>query len=152
MPSGLNATLVTASSWRSGCPDRVPGGGVPQPDGLVGAAGGDPGAVGAERHTHHRVVVAAAVAPTGRPVAVSHNRTVLSTLPEAMRVPSGLNATLSHRVVVAAIGSPIGCPVAASHNRTVLSAPPEAIRVPSGLNATLVTALRKSMILSRSRS
>ena len=32
--------------------------------------------------------------PTGWPVSASHTRTVLSALPEAMRVPSGLNATL----------------------------------------------------------
>ena len=57
-------------------------------------------------------------------------------LPEAMRVPSGLNATLltarRGRVAVA----PICCPVAASHTRTVLSSLPDTIRVPSGLNAT----------------
>ena len=35
----------------------------------------------------------------GWPVAASHTRTVLSTLPEAMRVPSGLNATLDTRRV-----------------------------------------------------
>ena len=40
------------------------------------------------------VRVAAAAAPTGWPVAASHTRTVLSSLPEAIRVPSGLNATL----------------------------------------------------------
>ena len=33
-------------------------------------------------------------APTGWPVSASHTRTVLSPLPEAMRLPSGLNATL----------------------------------------------------------
>ena len=33
-------------------------------------------------------------APTGWPVSASHSRTVLSSLPEAMRFPSGLNATL----------------------------------------------------------
>ena len=59
MPSGLNATLDTASVW------PVSG------------------------------------SPTGWPVAASHSRTVLSPLPEAMRVPSGLNATLRHAVRVA---------------------------------------------------
>ncbi len=57
VPSGLNATLVTASLWRSGCPIGCPVVGVPQPDGVVGAAGGDAGAVGAERHAGHRVIV-----------------------------------------------------------------------------------------------
>ena len=32
VPSGLNATLITVSSWRSRLPDRLPGGGVPQPN------------------------------------------------------------------------------------------------------------------------
>ena len=52
MPSGLNATLFTASVW------PVSGW------------------------------------PIGWPVSASHTRTVLSPLPEAMRLPSGLNATL----------------------------------------------------------
>ena len=53
VPSGLNATLVTMLSWRIGCPIGCPVRGVPQPDGLVGAAGGDAGAVRAERHAYH---------------------------------------------------------------------------------------------------
>ena len=76
----------------------------------------------------------------GWPVAASHSRTVLSALPEARRVPSGLNATLDTASVWPVSGWPMGWPVAASHSRTVLSSLPEAMRVPSGLNATLVTA------------
>ena len=60
----------------------------------------------------------------------------LSQLPEAMRLPSGLNATLNTPPVWPVSGWPTGWPVSASHNRTVLSSLPEAIRVPSGLNAT----------------
>ena len=59
MPSGLNATLITASVW------PVSG------------------------------------APIGWPVSASHTRTVRSSLPETMRVPSGLNATLFTRLGVA---------------------------------------------------
>ena len=139
MPSGLNATLFTQSSWpRSGGPTGWP----------VAAS-------------HNRMVLsppAEAIrvpsglnatlftqsswprngGPTGCPVAASHNRTVLSTPAEAIRVPSGLNATLFTESSWPRSGGPTGCPVAASHNRTVSSPPPEAIRVPSGLNATLV--------------
>src|SRR5262245_1141275 len=70
--------------------------------------------------------------PTGWPVSVLHNCTVLR-LPEAMRCPSGLNTTLL-TVPVPESGWPICWPVAASHTRT-LSELPEAMRCPSGLNA-----------------
>ena len=50
--------------------------------------------------------------PTGWPVAASHSRTVLSELPEAMRVPSGLNATLDTASVWPVSGWPTGWPVA----------------------------------------
>ena len=53
-------------------------------------------------------------------------------LPEAMRLPSGLNATLITSSVWPVSGAPIGWPVAASHSRTVLSPLPEAMRVPVG--------------------
>ena len=72
----------------------------------------------------------------GWPVSASHSRTVLSPLPEAIRCPSGLNATLITKLVPV-IGWPIGLPVSASHSRTVVSMLPEAMRLPSGLNATL---------------
>ena len=70
-------------------------------------------------------------------MSASHTRTVLSPLPEAMRLPSGLNATLDTAPVCPVSGWPTGWPVAASQTRTVLSSLPEAIRLPSGLNATL---------------
>ena len=50
--------------------------------------------VGAERHTGHRVGVPGQRGARGWPVSASHNRTVVSALPEASRCPSGLNATL----------------------------------------------------------
>ena len=46
--------------------------------------------------------------PMGWPVSASHNRTVLSTPPEAIRLPSGLNATLSTAAGVSMILS--ACP------------------------------------------
>ena len=142
VPSGLNATLDTASGVAGQrLADGLAGGRVPQPHRLVVTAGDDARAVGAERHAGHRVRCGrSAAAPTGWPVAASHTRTVLSQLPETMRVPSGLNATLHTASVWPVSGWPTGWPVAASHSRTVLSALPETMRVPSGLNATLITA------------
>jgi hypothetical protein len=67
-----------------------------------------------------------------------HSRTVSSAPPEAMRVPSGENATLKTlpswplKGVAASLPSSV-------HSRTVPSSPPEAMRVPSGENATLRT-------------
>ena len=90
--------------------------------------------------------------PTGCPVPASHNRMVLSPPPEAIRVPSGLNATVMTEISSPCMGGPTGCPVPASHNRMIPSTPPEAIRAPSGLNATVITLDCTSMILSRSRS
>ncbi len=59
VPSGLNATLATVSVWPvSGCADRFAGVRVPQPHGLVVAAGDDAVPVGAERHAAHPVGVA----------------------------------------------------------------------------------------------
>ena len=140
LPSGLNATLDTVSVWPvSGCADGLAGGGVPQPHRLVVAAGDDALAVGAERHTEHRVGVAGerlADRLAGVRVPQPHRVVVL---PETMRCPSGLNATLDTRSVWPVSGWPIGWPVSASHSRTVLSRLPETIRLPSGLNATLVT-------------
>ena len=51
MPSGLNATLDTASCVAGErLADGLAGGRVPQPHGVVATAGGDARAVGAERH------------------------------------------------------------------------------------------------------
>ena len=75
--------------------DGLAGVGVPHPHRVVAAAGDDALAVGAKRHAGHRVRCGrSAAAPMGWPVSASHSRTVLSSLPETMRVPSGLNATL----------------------------------------------------------
>ena len=110
MPSGLNATLNTASVWPvSGCADGLAGGRVPQPHRLVVAAGDDAVAVGAERHAVHRAGVAGQrLRRSGWPVSASHSRTVLSSLPETMRLPSGLNATLVTASVWPVSGWPIG--------------------------------------------
>ena len=48
---------------------------------------------------------------------VSQSRRVLSSLPETMRVPSGLNAALVTASPCACIGAPIGWPLLASHCR-----------------------------------
>src|SRR6476620_8152986 len=58
-----------------------------------------------------------------------HRRTVLSQLPEAMRVPSGLNATLFTVLVWPVSGLPTGWPVSASQTRTLLSKLPETKRI-----------------------
>ena len=68
----------------------------------------------------------------GWPVSASHTRTVLSPLPETMRVPSGLNATAITASVWPVSGGPIGWPVAASHTRTVLSLLPETMPLAVG--------------------
>ncbi len=146
VPSGLNATLDTASVWPvSGSPmgwpvsashsrtvlsslpeampvpvgaerhadhrvgvagervaDGLAGVGVPQPHRVVVTAGDDAGAVGAERHAvTPRRCGRSAAAPTGWPVSASHSRTVLSSLPETMRVPVGAERHAGHRVGVA---------------------------------------------------
>ena len=142
MPSGLNATLFTASSWPvSGCADRLPGAGVPQPHRVVEAAGGDAGAVGAERHAGHRVGVAGERLADRLPgVGVPQpHRVVVAAGGDARAVGAERHAV--HRAGVA--GERLrrsACPVSASHSRTVSSALPETMRVPSGLNATLATA------------
>ena len=73
------------------------------------------------------------------PVSASQTRTVLSALPETMRLPSGLNATLFTQSVSPVSGAPMGWPVSTFHSRMVLSQLPETTRRPSGLNATLST-------------
>src|SRR5262245_22632524 len=66
----------------------------------------------------------------------SHTFTVPSPPAEAIRWPSGLNATLAMGLVCPSRARD-PCPDRASHTLTVLSPPAEAIRWPSGLNATL---------------
>ena len=74
------------------------------------------------------------------PVEASQNLMVLSSLAEAMRVPSGLKLTLV-TALVCPLSVLITSPVAALHNLMVLSSLPEAIRVPSGLKLTSRTVL-----------
>ena len=70
--------------------------------------------------------------PMGCPVAASHDRTVLSVLPEAIRRPSSRELGKG----TAPSWPSMGCQLAASHTRTVLSSPPDTTRRLSGLNAT----------------
>ncbi len=65
---------------------------------------------------------------------------MLSYDPEAIRDPSGLNAT-EQTMSSCPRRTTSWSPLEASHSRTVLSYDPEAIRDPSGLNATEVTLL-----------
>src|SRR5262249_54870369 len=74
------------------------------------------------------------------PVSATHTFTVLSSLPETIRLPSAENATLV-TWLVCPLRVSSSCPVCASHTFTVLSSLPEAIRLPSAENATLQTAL-----------
>ena len=69
------------------------------------------------------------------PLSASHSLMVLSLLRDAIRFPSGLNATLRIEPVCP-LSVASWAPLAASHNLMVLSAHPDAIRFPSGLNAT----------------
>ncbi len=95
-PSGLNATLDTPSVWPvSGCADGLAGGRVPQPHRVVGAAGDDALAVGAERHAGHRVRVAGQRLADGLAgVGVPHPHGVVGSCRRRCACPSGLNATL----------------------------------------------------------
>ena len=142
MPSGLNATLITASVWPvSGWPMGWPVSASHTRTVLSLLPEAMRCAVGAERHAAHRLGVAGEWLADGLAgVGVPHPHRVVP-LPETMRVPSGLNATLITGPVWPVSGAPMGWPVAASHSRTVLSALPEAMRCPSGLNATLDTVV-----------
>ena len=119
-PSGLNATLVHRAgvAGERGA-DRLAGVGVPQPHRRVVAGAGQPVPVGAERHTVTAPVWPVSGSPIGWPVSASHSRTVASSLAEASRCPSGLNATPFTAPVWPVSGAPIGWPVSASHSRTV---------------------------------
>ena len=73
-----------------------------------------------------------------RSAVTSQSLIVLSQLPEANVLPSGLNATEVTRIECPASVN-MHLPVAASQSLTVLSSLPEARCFPSGLNATEVT-------------
>ena len=90
---GLNATPVTLLVWPvSGAPRGWPFR-VPQPHRVVPAGGGDPVPVGAERHTGHIAGVAGQRRAEGLAgVGVPHPHRLVA-LAEAIRCPSGLNAT-----------------------------------------------------------
>src|SRR3954467_12811452 len=111
------------------------GGGVPQPHRPIVAGGGQQGPVGAECHVIHRVGVAGQrgavglaggggpqphrhTGAGGGPVAVSHSRTVRSSLVVASRAPWGLNATPRTALVWPVSGAPWGWPVAGAPSRT----------------------------------
>src|ERR1700733_6201206 len=72
----------------------------------------------------------------GGPLCKSQMRTVVSSLPEAIRSPSGESVTDHTQSVWPSKGVPMDCPLCESQMRTVLSSLPEAIRFPSGENAT----------------
>ena len=88
--------------------------------------------------------------PRGRPIPSPS----LSSPAEAIREPSGLNATLV-TAPVCPLSVSVSWPVAGSHTFTVWSWLAEAIREPSGLNATLETgpvcplSVRVSLPVSR---
>src|ERR1700739_461926 len=95
-----------------------------------------------DTHTRHcfRLMLAESFAhKSPRLATAGHNRMVLSLLADAIRRPSGLNATLHTPPVWSVSGSPTGWPVRVSHNRTVPSSLADARYWPSGLNATLCT-------------
>ena len=71
-------------------------------------------------------------------VLTSHKVTVLSQLPEATILPSGLKATLCtfRRCPLPVMGGPRGRWVLTSQSRRVPSAPPDPSSLPSGLKAT----------------
>ena len=73
-----------------------------------------------------------------RPVETFQRRMVLSREPEAMVLPSGLNATLQTSPVWPSRTRRMR-PVLASHSRTVRSVEPDAMVLTPGRNATLVT-------------
>ncbi len=68
--------------------------GVPETQRVVGAAGEDAAAVGAPRDAQHGVTCAPRAGVPGWPLTASQRRSVPSALPETIRRPSGLHATL----------------------------------------------------------
>ena len=98
MPSGLNTTLVTTPVCSSRLRKVVPAPRVPnfRVSGLAvgSAAGDDVRAVRAEYHARDPALECPWNSSRAVPVLVSHTLTVWSLLPETIRDPSGLNATL----------------------------------------------------------
>ena len=79
-------------------------------------------------------------------MAASHSRTVLSALPEAMRLPSGLNATLFTAPVWPVNGGPgvVAVTVDDERERCVASRTTPAIPSATAINAKATTAARRS--------
>ena len=95
MPSGLKATLthpVLVPLQR--CADGLAALRIPQPQRLVLTARDDARAIRAEGNALTPPSCPCSGAPMGWPLFASHSRSVSSRLPETMRVPSGLKATL----------------------------------------------------------
>ncbi len=93
LPSGLNATLMTPAVWPLRERISWPVVRVPHFHRLVPAAAGDALAVRAEGHADDTLVWPLRES-VSLPVCASQTFTVLSSLPLAMRLPSGLKATL----------------------------------------------------------
>ena len=159
-PSGLNTTLLTLSVCSVKVSMRLPDATFHNPEGLIIPHRCDFISIGTKRYVSNRIrmpgkgVYQSSCAGGPQPEEVSpsiagcpgnsrygrasHNRTVLSLLPVAIVLPSGLNATLlTHRVCPIRVRLSVS--VWTSHSRTVLSPLPLAIVFPSGLNATLKT-------------
>ena len=133
-PSGLNPHFTAAA-----CPRRTPISlrcRVPQPDGLVIAAGGDAGAVGAERHTCHPAVVAQRLpdrAPGGAYPTTGRSCLAGGGDPGAVGAEGHTRSPVRRGAAAARSAARSPCPTTGRSCRSW----PEAMRVPSGLNATL---------------
>ncbi len=145
-PSGLNAALLTAFSWRRGSPMALP----------VAASHTRAVLSSLAVTTNFPSGLKAALltsfswrrgSPTGLPVAASDSRAVLSELAVTKDFPSGLNAALLTAFSWRR-GSPMALPVAASHTRAVPSSLAVTTNFPSGLYACAVNRLRMAQGLS----
>ena len=136
LPSGLNASGVHPVRMHQGLADGPAGGGVPEPRRLVAMLAVRivlPSGLNATDHTRSGCAMGW---PSGRPVAASHSRAVLSEPPVRIVLPSGLNAR-------ARISGPLLHGLAETMARRDVPEPdftvmPAARRVlPSGPNATI---------------
>ena len=118
---------------------------VPEPEGLVVNSRDDARSVGTPSHAQDmKLGMSGKRFSDGlSALRVPEPERVVS-LPETIRVPSGLQATLLTKSECPVRGSPMACPLCASQSRRVLSSLPETMRVPSGLQATLKTTIGMS--------
>ena len=132
-PSGLNATLRTPRSCplSVGFPARSR---RPTPSPSHPAGGGEPLAVGAERHAHDTPLCPLRVSGLLPGPGVPHLHRL---------IPTGGGEPLAVGAERHALDMPgmplegeLSCPVGASHSFTVRHSLAEASRLPSGLNAT----------------